>query len=246
MMEKKAILRNRLTGVLHVSVFLLFAFPVFISFAQQRDFATELQASYGLKPWRGGTITLGEKVRFTEGSTRYSQSKTSLFVQQSLFRRQLGLHDLRFRLGGGYTFINRLTDPYGNPYYENQHRFTLQGLLARDYGFWRFGSRLRLQSTFRDAARGNYRYNPKLAARLRLSATYALPDRPWKFGANAECFYRLNDPRGSFLDEMRYTLSATRLLDRYQSISLYTKYYHELNVANPLRMLAVGLAYDFE
>ena len=214
--------------------------------AQQRDFVTELQAGYGLKPWRGGTLTLTEKVRFSNGSTRYSQSKTALVLQQTLLKRQLDLYDMRLRIGGGYTFINRLSDPYDNPWYENQHRLMVQGTLAKDHGFWRFGGRARMQSTFRNESHGDFRYIPKLMLRGRLSAAYSMPDRPWKFGANAEYFYRLNDPRGAFVDEMRYTLESTRILDRRQSITLYLKYFHEMQVADPVRMLCIGLKYEFE
>ena len=213
--------------------------------AQQRDFGTELQAGYGLKPWRGGSLSLTEKVRFTDGSSRYSQSKTALVVQQTIFKHQLDLHDMRLRIGGGYTFINRLSDPYDNPWYENQHRLMVQSTLAKDHGFWRFGGRMRLQSTFRDESRGDYRYNPKLMLRGRLSTAYAMPNKPWKFGANAEYFYRLNDPRGAFIDEMRYTLETTRILDRRQSLTIYLKYFHELQVADPMHLLCLGLRYEF-
>ncbi len=233
--------------VMHsLALLALLVLPITAAAQQQRDFATELQAGYGLKPWRGGSVSLTEKVRFSDGSTRYSQSKTAVVVQQTLLKRQLDLHDLRLRIGGGYTFINRLSDPYGNPYYENQHRLMMQSTLTKDYGFWRFGGRVRLQSTFRDESRGDYRYNPKLMLRGRLSAAYAMPDKPWRFGANAEYFYRLNDPRGAFVDEMRYTLETTRILDRRQSLTLYLKYFHELQVADPLRMLCVGIRYEFE
>ena len=226
-------------------ILLLLLLPA-VTGAPQRDFATELQASYGLKPWRSGSMTLSEKVRFTDNSSRYCQSKTAVVVQQTLLKRQLDLYDLRLRIGGGYTFINRLSDPYENPYYENQHRLMVQSTLAYSYGFWRFGGRVRMQGTFRDESRGDYRYNPKLALRGRLSASYAMPNKPWKFGAHAEYFYRLNDPRGSFIDEMRYTVEITRIIDRRQSITLYGKYFHELQVAEPLRMFALGISYQFD
>lgn len=191
-------------------------------------------------------MTFSEKVRFIDVSSRYSQSKTALVVQQNILKHRLDLYDLRLRLGGGYTFINRLSDPYENPYYENQHRLMVQGTLAYSYGFWRFGGRVRMQSTFRDATHGSYRYNPKLTLRGRLAASYAMPDKPWKFGANAEYFYQLNDPRGSIVDEMRYALELTRIIDRRQSLTLYLKYFHEMQVADPLRMFCIGLRYEFE
>ena len=228
------------------SILLLLLLWSAVAGAQSVDFATEWAGSYGLKPWRGGNLSFGEKVRLTQNSTRYSQSKTSVVLQQGLLKRQLDLYDLRLRVGGGYTFINRLTDAYSNPYYENQHRLMVQSTLAWSYGFWRFTGRLRMQSTFRDERRGDYRYNPKLALRGRLSAAYAMPDRPWKFGLHSELFYRANDPRGAFVDEWRTTAEATYLLDRHSSVTLYAKYFHELQVADPLRMFALGLRYDFE
>lgn len=226
-------------------ILLLLLWPVLVV-AQHYDLASELSAAAGFKAWRGGSISLSEKARFTQSSTRYSQSKTAIVLQQSILRRQLDLYDLRLRFGAGYTFINRLSDPYMNPYYENQHRLMTQASLGWRYGFWRFAARLRAQGTFRDASRGDYRYNPKLALRFRLSAAYALPDRPWKFAAHTELFYRANDPRGAFIDEWRTTAEATYLLDRHSSLTFYAKYFHELQQSNPLRMLALGLRYNFE
>jgi len=228
-----------------IMLLLLLSVPVYAG-AQQHDFGGELAATVGFKPWRGGSLTVGEKVRFIDGCTRFSQSKTSLVVQHSLLRSELKRYDLRWRVGGGYTFIDRLSDAYSNPYYEYQHRLMLQSTLAWRYGLWRFAGRLRAQSTFRDEQRGDYRYNPKIALRARLSATYAFPDRPWKLGANSELFYRANDPRGAFVDEWRTTVEATYLFDRSSSLTLYGKYFHELQVDNPLRMFCLGLRYDFE
>lgn len=211
--------------------------------AQHSDIALENQASFSAKPWHGGSIALGEKVRFADGISRFTQSKTSLLAQQTIGSRWLDLNDLRLRLGIGYTFIDRLTD---GTYYEYQHRLTAQAAITWSYGHWRFGSRARLQSTFRDQQRGSYRYNPKLALRLRLSALYSMPDRPWRFGTYAEGFYRANDPRGAFVDEIRLTLFADYRIDRHQTLTLYIKYFNEMQVADPLHMTVAGLGYTYE
>lgn len=210
--------------------------------AQTTDFGIEWQASYSFKPWRGGSITIGEKMRLADNASRFSQSKTSAAIQHTVPSRWLSLYDIRLRIGAGYTFIDRLTD---HSYYELQHRLMAQAALSWDYGFWRFGGRTRIQCTFRDEKRGSYRYNPKLALRWRLSATYSMPDRPWRFGGYAEYFCRLNDPRGTLIDEMRYTLFATYRLDRHQSLSLYAKYFHEMQVSNPIRMPLLGIGYEW-
>lgn len=225
-------------------VVLLFLLSAYSSVAQVDDFATELQAAYSTKLWRGANLTLGEKVRWAGEGLAYSQSKTSAVVQQRLFNRQLSLYDLRLRLGGGYTFINRLNTNKTH-YYENQHRAMLQTTLAYSHGFWRFAGRVRFQSTFRDESRGAYRYNPKLALRGRLSIGYAMPDHPWKFAAHGELFYRANDPRGNFIDEWRATIEATHLIDRNSSLTLYGKYFQEIQVAAPQSMFCLGLRYDF-
>ncbi|MBQ9418213.1 MAG: hypothetical protein IJU19_06495 [Bacteroidales bacterium] len=226
------------------SLLLLLLLVAHTAEAQLDGLGAELSASYSLKPWRGADLQLGEKARWAGESLAYSQSKTSAVVQQRLLARPLSLYDLRLRVGGGYTFINRLNTSHTH-YYENQHRAMLQASLAHSRGFWRFAARVRFQSTFRDESRGSYRYNPKLALRTRISATYALPDHPWKFSAHAELFYRANDPRGAFADEWRATLEATHLLNRRSSITFYGKYFQEMQVAAPQNMLCLGLRYDF-
>ena len=214
--------------------------------AQHGDFGAELSATYGHRLWSGASFAFGEKVRLNSNCSQYSQSKSSVSIGQRLLHRQLDLYNLKWKIGGGYTFINRLNEGKHRQYYENQHRFMLQSTLSYNYGFWRASGRVRLQSTFRDESRGSYRYNPKVVLRGRVTLGYVLPDKPWRFGAGAEYFYRANDPKGSFVDEMRYSVETTRIIDGRQNLSLYLKYFHELQVADPVRMIVVGLRYDFE
>ncbi len=210
--------------------------------AQSNDFGTEVGASYSLKPWRAGEVTLSEQLRFKDNSTRYAKSETGITLQQSLFRRQLKEHGLRWRVGGGYAFINRQNSKLR---FYNQHRFILQTSLSKDFGNWRFGSRVRLQTNYRNPNSGSYRDNPQTHLRFRLSVRYELPNKPWELELSEECYYRVADPKGDFVDKARTILSATYNINRTHSVTLYGKLNQELQVKDPEAFYCMGLSFQF-
>lgn len=206
--------------------------------AQRYDFGTEYSLSTSFKVAKGCKLDLSEEVRLTDNSTRYTRSESSVMLQYSLLRRQLKANNMRWRIGGGYAFLNKQNS---HLHYYNQHRFILQSDLARDFDPFRLSLRLRWQSSYRNPAVGSYRLNPQNYLRLRGAVRYGRPDSPWSFGLSDECLYRVGDPKGDFIDENRLILSATRQLDQSKSLTLFARISSELQVKNPQTQLLFGL-----
>lgn len=211
--------------------------------AQTSDFGTELEASATFKLTKGTELTLSEELRMKDNSHRYAKSETSAALQYALLRKPLKQYDMRWRIGGGYSFINRQNSEYR---FSSQHRLMVQTSLSKDWSSWRLSARMRYQSTWRNPAAGSFQVNPQQYLRLRLSARYSPAATPWQLTLSEEVFCRIADPRGSLIDESRTQLSATYDLNKHHSITLYGKIAQELQVANPGRFFALGISYDFQ
>jgi len=210
--------------------------------AQTVDWGTEFSARGSFRLNRHWQLDAKQKIRLTEHSSTLAKSETAVGLQRAILRSYLGSYGWRLKLGGSYHFIWRLNN---NHYYEPQHRLNLSLGASKAWGHWKFSSRTRWQTTFRDEQRSNPRLNPKMYLRERLQISYAFPDRPWAFYANEEFFYRLNDPTAHIVDQLRTSVGAVWQIDRQSSFELFVKSSCEIQVANPERLFILGVSYNF-
>lgn len=211
--------------------------------AQTSDFGTEYGASYSLKPWKGGELELSEELRLKDNSRRYAKSETAITIQHALLRKQLKAYDMRWRIGGGYSFINRMNESYC---FSNQHRLILQSTISKDFDQLRLSFRTRFQSTIKNPYTGDYKDNPQSYLRLRISTRYNLRGTPWQIELSEEGFIKTFSPTGNYLDESRSILSATYNLDKHRSLTLYGKLSKELQTSNPETFYCLGLNFQFQ
>lgn len=209
------------------------------SIAQNNDFGTEYELSYSLKPWKGGELSLSEELRLKDNSRRYAKSETGIMLQHALLRHTLRNLDMKWRIGGGYSFINRQSQQYQ---ISNQHRFTLQSSLTKDWRDWRFGFRTRMQTTLRNPNTGSYSDNPQTYLRIRLSARHSIPNSPWAIALSEEGFACIFRPKGARIDECRTMLSATYDIDHRKALTIYAKLSQEFQVKKPETFYALGLS----
>lgn len=211
--------------------------------AQIGDAGFELSAEYSHSIRRGLSLSVEEALRFNQFGTQYSKSESGIGLDYSLCRRFFDLHDMRLKLGVDYSFINRLNNDH---YYENQQCVNIKLSLTKRVGMWRMAYRCKMETTFRDENSGSYSYNPKIYLRNRLKVSYECPTKPWRLYASAESFYRVNNPKGRFVDELRCRTGATLRLDRHNSLDFFVKYSHEIQVKNPERNTCLGISYSFD
>lgn len=211
--------------------------------AQTTDYGTEWEASATLKVWKGGELTLGEELRLKDNTQRYAKSETSASLQHTILRKQMKPYGIRWRIGGGYSFINRQNSEY---IFYNQHRTMLQTSLAKDWGPWRLSGRLRYQQSWRNPATGSYQVNPQQVLRMRLAARYKASGAPLQLTLSEEIFCQIANPKGNWVDECRTQLAVTHELNKHHSISIYGKIAQELQTANPERFIAIGISYDIQ
>lgn len=225
-----------------IFTFLLTTLVLLTIKAQSQDFGTEWSAGANFDVRRNWQIDIGEEVRFNQNSTRLSKCESEVGFNYSLLKDRIDIYGWKLKVGGSYAFLWRYNS---DNYYEPQHRLNLTLKISKEIGHWKLNSRTRWQTTFRDEDRVSVRYNPKMYLREMLQINYAYPDKPWGFYADEECFYRLNDPEGLFIDEWRTRLGVSYRLSRDNSVNAYFKISKEVQVKDPNTFYSVGLGYEF-
>ena len=223
-------------------IFTLICLLVSVAQAQVCTFGGELKAEGTLALGKGWRAAASEEMRYNLTSEGLSKNEMSAGLSKSVLRDWLRGYGCKMRIGGNYSFIRRQNESHR---YENQHRVNVDVSPSYSYGDWKVSVRERVQTTFRDNRRGNYRVNPKMMLRSRLQVQYDIPGRPWTFFANGECFYRLNDPKHHIVDEWRGRIGASYQFSQHTCLSLYWKSSVEVNVKHPEQQHLLGLAFDF-
>lgn len=210
--------------------------------AQSDDCGSEWAASAAWDLGRCWQVDLGEELRLSQSSTHIGKSESSAGLSRSLWANRIAVYGWKVKAGAGYSYIWRYNSHH---YYEPQQRIELSLKASKELGQWKLSSRTRCQTTWRDEARVEARYNPKMYLRQQLQVEYTLPGKPWNFFASEECFYRLNDPEGHWVDEWRTRIGAEYQWSRRSTLGLYFKVSQEVQVEAPETLYLLGVSYDF-
>lgn len=182
-------------------------------------------------------VTVEQELRFDQLSTLLNRSATSIGADISLIRRFLRAqfdYDLLYRR-------NKDTN------YEFRHRSSI-GLLAQyKYNRLNFRLRSRMQATFRDENRGNYKFNPVYVWRNRFELRYDIfgsPLTPYLYG---EMFCPVNSRYGFFMDGYRISFGTKYKVSKRSDIDFQLRFDQEIQQPDPEKILycCVGWNYKF-
>ena len=74
-----------------------------------------------------------------------------------------------------------------------------------------------------------------------------MPGSRFKYTLASELFWRLRqDPRDSFVDQLRSTLTVSYRLTRRQYFSAFVRMDNDLQVATPMDTFYFGVGYEFK
>jgi hypothetical protein len=180
------------------------------------------------------SASVSQEVRFNQNFTSFDRSLTSLEFDYTLIRNLL-------KVEAGYDFI------YQNQvdYYEFRHRagLGLSGQLKM-YSF-NFKLRTKVQSTWRDELRGDYKFNPKYVWRNKLECSYTIFGSPVKPFASAEVFSPLNSAAGFYMDGYRATIGAKYRTSAHVTWEFLLRYDHDIQQANPKSIFYTGVGWYY-
>ena len=212
-------------------VFLLVSSAAFAQSERTTDFGGILsaEAEVGLKGPFG--MSVEEELRFDHSCTQFDRWLNSVGVDYSC------LHN-RMNIGVTADYIRRHND---HGYYENRGRIGLQVTYTEDYRRFKFQGRSKVIGTFFDERTGEHRLNPRLYWRNRLKVTYQKPNSRFKYSLSAELFWLVNDPKGSYVDNVRTVFAVDYRLARRYSLSAFARMDNDLQVKEPVDRFYLGL-----
>lgn len=186
-----------------------------------------------MKGWHWGAET---EVRFNQNFTHYGRWKIGAGTDYSFWKK-------RMKLAVGYSFMN-CQDERGK--FDFRHRVTGSLTFAQKLGRCKLSYRAAFQTTFRDARRGDYTFNPKTYMRNRLVFSYACPNKPLKIYASEEFWWRLYHPEKNIIDELRTTVGVEYQVRKHHTLDFFLRSSNEVQVSNPANVLYLGVKYSFD
>jgi hypothetical protein len=214
-------------------VFLLLISP--LTFAQgqrETDVGLSLSATLQKDLMQDLDISLEQEIRLKDNNIGFDRTVTSLGLDYAFLNRKI-------KVGAYYAFIYR----YNNNFlYEPRHRYYFNLAYRQPYQRWTFSWRGRIQGTYRDENRGEYKINPRYVMRNRLEIEYSVWGRPWKPYISCEVFTDLNNPLGNDLTRIRYQAGTTWRLNRTDYVDFFLRYNDEFS-GDDSRLIALGVGY---
>lgn len=215
---------------------LLFAARVFAQSERTTDFGAIVSGEFSTAVGRSFDLSLEEELRFDQNCTQFDRWLNSLGVNYSFPRNRL-------KVGLNADYIRRHND---EDYYENRWRIGAQLTYTESLCHFRISGRSKLLATFYDELTGEHRVNPKLYWRNRLQVSYQQPNSRFKYALSAELFWLLNDPKGSYIDNLRTVASVEYRLTRRHYLSLFARMDNDLQVKEPVDRFYLGLNFEMK
>jgi hypothetical protein len=178
-------------------------------------------------------LSVEEELRFDHNFTQFDRWLNSVGVDYTCLRN-------RMNIGLTADYIRRHND---RGYYENRGRLGLQVTYTEEFRRFKFQGRSKLLGTFFDERTGEHRVNPRLYWRNRLKVIYQPMNSRFKYSLSAELFWLTNDPKGSFVDNIRTVLAVDYRLARQYSLSLFVRMDNDLQVKEPVDRFYLGLTF---
>ena len=204
--------------------------------AQNTDFGGIITGEISQDISKLWSVSFSEELRFNKNFSQYDRSQTALGVDYTFFRG-------RMKAGGTAEYHNKFTD---NHIYRNRWRFSAHLSYIYKYRYYTFNLRTRLQSTYYDSHRGDFRINPKIYWRNRLEISYKRLNSRLKYSLSGEFFWLVNAPKHNVIDDVRLTASAEYRLTRRSYLDIFCRDDKEIQVVDPQRMIYFGVGYKFK
>ena len=174
-----------------------------------------------------------EELRFDHNCTQFDRWLNSVGVDYTC------LHN-RMNIGLTTDYIRRHNN---DGYYENRGRLGLQVTYSEVCRRFKFQLRSKAIGTFFDERTGEHRVNPRLYWRNRVKVTYQRPNSHFKYALSTELFWLTNDPKGSYVDNLRTVLSVDYRLSRRYYLSAFARMDNDLQVKEPVDRFYLGMTF---
>lgn len=204
-----------------------------LGFSQSSDFGAIAGFEYENDFARFWSLSAESDIKFNNMFSSYDRFKIGASVNRSFFRKHVKLS-----IGGDYINKDETT------YYESRFRLNTSLSASQKIRQFKFSYRARFQGTFRDEQKGDYRVNPKYYMRNRAEAEYTFIHKPIKLSLSSEFFWRLNNPTGNIIDNVRTVFSVRYRFNADNSMTFFLRADNEVQVNDPVNAYYIGVTYS--
>ncbi len=220
--------------MLKIRLSILFFLFTVAAMAQEREtfvgsiFSIELKKGLGQRL----DISFEEELRLLSNTSYFDRLATTVGADYSIISKKL-------KAGIYYSFLYLYNSDY---YYENRHRYYVALSYKETFGKCTFSWRGRVQGTYRDENKGEYKINPRYVLRNKLEVEYSIFGSPWKPYLSGEMTNSLNDPLGNEIYKLRFQGGANWRLDRTSYLEFFLRADEYLTGEDP-RVFSIGAGY---
>jgi hypothetical protein len=222
--------RGRGRGLL---LFLLLALSSFAQTPRETNLGATLSMEAEKDLSRFFSLIVEEEVRFIDNNVAFDRSVTSLGIDYALFDRKV-----KIGVYGAFLYLynnDHLFEPRLRHYLNLSYRETFEPFIL----LWRG----RLQGTYRNENRDEYKINPKYVMKNKMEVAYLIWGSPWKPYFSCDFSTSLNDPvKGYELMRMRFQAGTNWRLDRTTYLDFFLRFDKYLADDDP-HALSLGATY---
>ena len=216
---------------------LLFLIPNIATAQNTTDFGAILQAEYENNFVGNWDVWVKEDLRFDNGFSQYSRSKSTLGFDYKFAR-------YGFKIGAGFDFINKYT---GNHIYRNRYRVFVNASYKYEYRDWEFGCRTRFLTMYHDERTGYYNYEPEFSWRNKLSVSYQRPYSRYKYTLYGELYSDVSRDKQLELSTLLLAGEVDYRLTRRQHLTFFVRDYRDFYIeSDQFRTIFFGLGWKFK
>lgn len=175
-----------------------------------------------------------QELRFNRQLSALDRSATSADLEYTIIRKVL-----KAELGYDFLYYNQST------YFEPRHRVSFALSLQHKIDPFALKFRSKIQSTWRDESRGDYKFNPKYVWRNKLEAVYTIFGSPVKPYLSEEIMCPLNTTRGFLLDMCRTESGLRYRISESTTWEFFLRYDQEVQVKAPKSVLYGGVGWNY-
>lgn len=181
-------------------------------------------------------VSAEQELRFDQLSTSLYRSATSIGIDITLIRRLV-----HAQLDYDLLYLKN-----NDIFYEFRHRTSAGLLFQYKYNRLNYRFRTRIQATYRDENRGDYKFNPRYVWRNKLELRYDIfgsPLTPYLFG---EMFCPVNSKYGFFMDGYRVSLGTKYKVSKRGELDFQLRFDQEIQQVIPEKMLYCCVGWNYK
>jgi len=175
-----------------------------------------------------------QELRFANQFSTLDRSASSIDLQYTLIRKVL-----KADVGYDFLYYNQTT------WFEPRQRLSFALIFQQKADPVQLKFRTKLQSTWRDNSRGDYKFNPKYVWRNKLECIYTIFGSPVKPYLSEEIMCPLNTTNGFLLDMFRTEGGIRYRISESTTWEFFLRYDQEVQVKAPKSVLYGGVGWNY-